>query len=49
VNVSDPEAMSVVAIYNKQYMGSGIQTVGDAVFVTDEPRGLKVLSLGINE
>jgi len=41
--------MAIVATYDKLQMGSDIQTVGDAVFVTDEPRGLIVLSLGTSE
>jgi hypothetical protein len=49
VNVSDPEAMSVVATYDELYMATDIQTVGGAVFVADELYGLIVLSLGISE
>jgi hypothetical protein len=49
MDVSDPEAVAVVATYDKLYSGSDIQAVGDAVFVTDEPKGLIVLSLGKTE
>jgi hypothetical protein len=49
VDISDPEALSIAATYDKLNSGTDIQAVGDAVFVTDEPRGLIVLSLGTPE
>ncbi|MFC2063625.1 TIR domain-containing protein [Chloroflexota bacterium] len=49
VNISDPETMTIVATYDKLVSGTDIHAQGDAVFVTDEPRGLIVLSLGTAE
>ncbi|MBE0686159.1 MAG: TIR domain-containing protein [Anaerolineaceae bacterium] len=49
VDVSDPENLNLVATYDELFFGSDIQAVEDAVFITDDPRGLVVLSLDIGK
>jgi hypothetical protein len=49
VNVANPEALAILAIYNELDSASDIQAVGEAVFVTDKARGIIVLNFGASE
>jgi hypothetical protein len=49
VNVSDPEAMEVVATYDKLDWASDIQAVEEDIYVADEARGVIIFNLDIIE
>ena len=46
LDVQDPAQLEIITTYAELSNGSDIQVVDDAVYVTDEVRGLIILSLG---
>jgi hypothetical protein len=49
VDISDPEALSSIAVYNELDTLSDVQAVGDVIFVAEEARGVKALRFGLNQ
>jgi hypothetical protein len=47
LNVSDPEAMEVVATYDKLNWPSDIQAIEEDIYVADESRGVMILNLEV--
>ena len=47
LDVKNPEQLEIITTYTELNNGSDIQVVEDAIYVTDEARGLIILSLGV--